>query len=272
VAAGGAAAAGVAGASAATGAVTSGGVLGALFAKPLAIGIAALAIGGGAVGVYASQDAPLGPGTALDAQDGTREVVAPARATAMPGAEGRRGADIDGDVAVPALPGAAERAPADGQPLGANDAPPGATPTAAPSAPPRGTPLAATPIAATPVAATPGPAKPAALPSPAGSAPASPEAPTSGRDLGLAAERALIERAHAAIAQGRGADALAALDEHARQHPRGRLGEERETLRIRALAAAGRLGEARQRAQAFKQRFPQSLMIPVLEQAVGPLD
>jgi hypothetical protein len=90
-------------------------------------------------------------------------------------------------------------------------------------------------------------------------------APTA--DTELAKERALIQMARTALLQGQSAAALTALDQHAREFPRGRLGEEREALAIQALAAAGRRDEARARAERFRQAHPQSILLPVVEAA-----
>ena len=54
--------------------------------------------------------------------------------------------------------------------------------------------------------------------------------------------------------------ALAALLEHARRFPRGWLTEEREALRVRSLAGAGRTDEARAAAADFGARFPHSVL------------
>jgi hypothetical protein len=87
-------------------------------------------------------------------------------------------------------------------------------------------------------------------------------------DTELAKERALIQMARTALLQGQSAAALTALDQHAREFPRGRLGEEREALAIQALAAAGRRDEARARADRFRHAHPQSILLPVVEAAV----
>lgn len=86
-----------------------------------------------------------------------------------------------------------------------------------------------------------------------------------GRDDGLTAERELLAIARTAVARGQGDAALSALDRHARQFPRGRLAEERESLRIQALIAAGRKDEAKDRAKDFGQRFPGSLQKKAIE-------
>ncbi|MFO0612904.1 MAG: hypothetical protein U0414_09965 [Polyangiaceae bacterium] len=65
------------------------------------------------------------------------------------------------------------------------------------------------------------------------------------------------------------AHALALCDEHARLYPSGALSEEREFIRIQALMAAGRVGEARSLADAFEARHPGSAHNVRLEEIVG---
>ena len=89
------------------------------------------------------------------------------------------------------------------------------------------------------------------------------------RDRELAAERALIEQARTALARDKSADALAALAEHAREHPRGQLEEEREALQILALTASGRVDEARAGAARFRERFPKSVHWHQIRAALG---
>ena len=112
------------------------------------------------------------------------------------------------------------------------------------------------PIAAPPVATTP---PPVAAPVP--------EAPQ--RDKDLAAERSLLETARTALGRGQVASALATLERHAQQFPRGRLVEERESVWVQALVEAGRRREAEERAERFRQRFPHSFLRPAVEAAVG---
>ena len=88
----------------------------------------------------------------------------------------------------------------------------------------------------------------------------------------LAAERTLIDVARAGAARGRTAEALAALDNHARRFPRGSLVEEREGLRIQVLLAAGRIDEARSRVVRFRSSFPTSLLLPSIEAQLGTRD
>jgi hypothetical protein len=84
----------------------------------------------------------------------------------------------------------------------------------------------------------------------------------------LAKERALVDRARAAIARGRPGDAQEAVDEHARDFPNGQLAEEREALAVQALAQAGRMREAAERAAAFRKRWPNSVLTPVVDEAL----
>ena len=81
-----------------------------------------------------------------------------------------------------------------------------------------------------------------------------------------AAELGLLEHAQAAYARRELVDALAALAEHARRFPMGRLTEEREALRVRSLLGLGRTVEAQRAARAFAARFRRSALLPrVLE-------
>jgi outer membrane protein assembly factor BamD (BamD/ComL family) len=88
------------------------------------------------------------------------------------------------------------------------------------------------------------------------------------KDTGLAGERALLEEARMALAQGSVPAAIAALTRHEQEFPRGRLVEEREAMLVQALLRAGRTAEAESRARAFGDRFPGSLLVPVVEGAV----
>jgi hypothetical protein len=81
-----------------------------------------------------------------------------------------------------------------------------------------------------------------------------------------AAELDLLTRAQGAYAAREFSDVLARVAEHGRKFPNGRLTEEREALRIRALAGAGREEEARRAATAFESRFPRSIMLPRLSE------
>ena len=87
-------------------------------------------------------------------------------------------------------------------------------------------------------------------------------------DRGLGHERALLDQARAALVGGDASRALAALDRHRRMFPDGRLEEERDVLRVRALLAAGRAKEAQVEAGRFLRKHPASLFRPAVEEAM----
>jgi TolA-binding protein len=100
---------------------------------------------------------------------------------------------------------------------------------------------------------------------------ASPGVP-SGAALGapsLPAERALLDIAHTALANGEATEALDALGQHAKKFPRGVYREEREALTIKALRSLGRSDEAARRAAAFTTRYPNSLFRAIVEASPG---
>jgi hypothetical protein len=71
----------------------------------------------------------------------------------------------------------------------------------------------------------------------------------------------LLGQARAAVLREDFAAALPPLAEHARRFRNGRLAEEREALRVRALAGLGRDREAERAAAAFEVRFPRSPLV-----------
>ena len=81
-----------------------------------------------------------------------------------------------------------------------------------------------------------------------------------------AAELYLLQRAQSDYASQDFPDALVLVAEHARQFPKGRLAEEREALRVRSLAGAGRGDQARRALTAFARRFPRSALLPRLRE------
>ena len=74
-------------------------------------------------------------------------------------------------------------------------------------------------------------------------------------------ELELLHRAHAAYGTRDFANALRLLAEHGRRFPNGRLAEEREALRVRALNSSGQSETARRAAHAFAARFPHSVLL-----------
>lgn len=87
------------------------------------------------------------------------------------------------------------------------------------------------------------------------------------RDLGLARERVLLDMARTALARGDTASALSAVDSHAREFPSSQLAEEREVIAIQALAATNRTDAAKQRADTFRKNHPNSVLLPIVEEA-----
>ena len=85
-----------------------------------------------------------------------------------------------------------------------------------------------------------------------------------------ALELALLDRARAALAGGDFSTALVPITEHRRRFPNGRLVEEREALRVKALRGLGREDEARRAATDFRARFPRSVLLPKMTEAVDP--
>jgi hypothetical protein len=76
-----------------------------------------------------------------------------------------------------------------------------------------------------------------------------------------AAELELLQRAHAVFGTRDFATTLRLLTEHGRRFPNGRLAEEREALRVRALSSSGHGESARLAASAFALRFPRSVFL-----------
>jgi hypothetical protein len=79
----------------------------------------------------------------------------------------------------------------------------------------------------------------------------------------------LIGRARAALPRDPAA-ALALLDEHRREFPRGALVEERDAIRVLALAALGRIEQARHEAQMFLRAYPFSPHAERVRRAIEP--
>ena len=82
-------------------------------------------------------------------------------------------------------------------------------------------------------------------------------------------ERRLLDGARATLASGDAAGTLAKLDDHVRAYPAGRFVEEREAMRVRALADAGRLDEARAAAARFETRWPGSVLLSAVKAAAS---
>lgn len=95
--------------------------------------------------------------------------------------------------------------------------------------------------------------------------------PVSAAPLGAAdyaRELQVLQPARAAVKRGDFTAALAAISEHRRRFGNGQLVEEREALRVRALAGLNRSAEARRAAEAFRKRFPHSVLQSGMKQLV----
>jgi hypothetical protein len=78
-------------------------------------------------------------------------------------------------------------------------------------------------------------------------------------------ERAVLDRGRVALARGDAARALSLVAEHESRFATGSLSEERDALRIRALASLGRAKEAKDRASVFRSRYPNSVFWKSIE-------
>jgi hypothetical protein len=133
-------------------------------------------------------------------------------------------------------------------------------------APPARRPSARGPVA--PSAPEPAPEPELVSPPPSG-APAARQPRTQSRRAvkpaeSYAAELRLLHQAQTACAARDFTNALEALREHRRRFPAGRLAEQREALRVRALSGSGRETEASRAADEFAARFPRSVLAPRL--------
>jgi hypothetical protein len=119
----------------------------------------------------------------------------------------------------------------------------------------------------------------AALPTPEPQVTATPAAAKTRRDPPKSArapatraeppvESDLIEAAWSALARKDSAAVFAALRRHQCHYPSGRLAEEREALRVLALARAGQSEQARERADAFQSEYPKSIHLAAIEAAL----
>jgi hypothetical protein len=91
----------------------------------------------------------------------------------------------------------------------------------------------------------------------------------SNRAASLGEQQALLDVARSSFAHGDYAQTLRTLAAHFERFPSSMLGEEREALQIKALAASQRSSEARARAAAFRTQYPQSLMLPSIEKSLS---
>ena len=91
------------------------------------------------------------------------------------------------------------------------------------------------------------------------------------RMTSLTAQQALLDEARTALARGDEKAALRAIDLHARRYPDSVMTEEREALAIKALIASGNYAEARARSGRFRARYPRSLLLPSIDEALSEI-
>lgn len=106
------------------------------------------------------------------------------------------------------------------------------------------------------------PAAPSASGPAAGPAAASKSKPSSIKD-----ELALLREAQQRLNGGNPDEALSMLEDHQRNHPDGRLKQERMAVRVFALCGAGRRAEARAAARRFLAEAPNSPLAPRVARA-----
>lgn len=108
------------------------------------------------------------------------------------------------------------------------------------------------------------PAAPATGPAVLSEKRTSPPRATATPACALCEEQRLLIEAKTALGRGDFERALEPLRAHEARYPRGELTQERESLRVRTLAAAGRSEEARAALLAFEREFPSSPFLPSL--------
>jgi len=82
-------------------------------------------------------------------------------------------------------------------------------------------------------------------------------------------ELRVLQPARQAVIRGDFTTALSAIREHQSLFPSGKLTEEREALRIKALLGLGRTGEAQRAGATFRARFPHSALLKRIDEMLG---
>ena len=86
---------------------------------------------------------------------------------------------------------------------------------------------------------------------------------------GYAKELRVLQPARQAVASHDFNTALSSIADHQRTFPSGRLAEEREALRVKALLGLGRTAEAQRAGAVFRSRFPKSALLGRIEEMLG---
>jgi outer membrane protein assembly factor BamD (BamD/ComL family) len=87
----------------------------------------------------------------------------------------------------------------------------------------------------------------------------------------MQAERVLLDRARRDLLSGEASAALEEVETHARLYRRGVLGEERDALRVEALVAMRRYEQAQTAGSRFRAAYPQSMLGPAVDGALGTI-
>ena len=111
----------------------------------------------------------------------------------------------------------------------------------------------------------------AVAPIPAPVAKSARHVPPASRHDALMDEVQLLGRARQADRRGDDAAVLALVAQHEGTHPDGRLIEEREVLRVKALVGLGRAADARAAAGRFRRDFPHSVLLGKIDQMTGQM-
>jgi hypothetical protein len=90
-----------------------------------------------------------------------------------------------------------------------------------------------------------------------------------GQEDGGFGELRMLERAQKSDARRDFAAVLSVTTDIERRYPAGRLREERDALRLRALVGLGRGSEARLLATRFRHDFPRSVLLPKLDEMLA---
>lgn len=84
-------------------------------------------------------------------------------------------------------------------------------------------------------------------------------------------ERALLDVARLALKRGDGEATLAALANHEKRFAHGQFSEERMALRVHGLVLVGRTEEARAAGASFHDKYPDSVLMPAVDAALGTI-
>jgi hypothetical protein len=92
-----------------------------------------------------------------------------------------------------------------------------------------------------------------------------------GKEANGIEEIRLLDRARQSDARGDYASVLAIAADHERSYRDGRLAEEREVLRVKALVGLGRGDSARHVAARFRRQFSRSVLLPTIDDMLASL-